>query len=303
MKKILVVYYSQAGQLENVLKNIVSPLQEDGFCVDMRAITPLKPYAFPWNFYKFFNQLPDSTFLRGCEVEPLEEIKQKYDLIILGYTVWYMAPSVPTVGFLRSKQAKELFRDTPVVTVVACRDMWILAQEKIKTLLKELGALHKDHIALTDRGKSIVSLITLPTYMLTGEKKFFSFLPPAGIHPDEIKYARRFGVRLSEALQKDEEKHSEPMLKKLAAVRVDGKLIATEKVADRSFKIWSRLIEKAGKPDSFARKVVITIYVSFLLLLICTVIPLNIIIRKIISLFQKEKIKKMEAYYELPSGR
>ncbi|MEN8302475.1 MAG: dialkylresorcinol condensing enzyme, partial [Campylobacterota bacterium] len=64
-----------------------------------------------------------------------------------------------------------------------------------------------------------------------------------------------------------------------------------------------KLIKLAGKKYSFGRKVVITIYVMFLLLLIFTVIPLNILARKFLSIFQKEKIKAMEDFYELPSGR
>jgi flavodoxin len=303
MKKVLVLYYSQTGQLKKVVDSFISDLGDDEIKVDIRAIKPKVKYPFPWPFYQFFDEFPESVFMDGCELNPVEDLEDDYDLIILGYTVWYMAPSIPVTAFMKSAQAKEIFKDKPVVTLVACRDMWVLAQEKIKDMLKDVGARLIDHVALTDQGGEVKSLVTLPRFLLTGKKNAFAFFPPAGIKQEEIDAASRFGKRLNEALKKDKEKEQEAMLTNLGAVSVNGKLIATEKIANRSFRIWSKLIKLAGKKYSFGRKVVITIYVIFLLLLIFTVIPINILARKILSVFQKEKIKAMEEYYELPSGR
>lgn len=303
MKKVLVLYYSQAGQLKRVLNSFVSKLGDETIKVDMKAIKPKREYPFPWPFYTFFDEFPESVHLDGCEIEELEDLEKDYDLIILGYTVWYMAPSIPITAFMQSEQAKRILKDKPVVTLVACRDMWVLAQEKIKYMLESVGARHIDHVALTDQGGEVLSLITLPTYMLTGNKNYFSFLPPAGIKKEEVDACERFGERLNAALKQDKEKQDEALLTNLGAAVVNAKLIATEKIANRSFHIWSKLIKLGGKKYSFGRKVVITIYVAFLLLLIFTVIPINIIARKILNIFQKDKIKAMEEYYELPSGR
>ena len=302
-KKVLVLYYSQNGQLKSVLESLTSTLGDESIQVDYKAIKPKRKYPFPWPFYEFFDEFPESVHLDGCEIEEIESLSDDYDLIILGYTVWYMAPSIPITAFMQSQQAKKVFKDTPVVTLVACRDMWVLAQEKVKSMIESVGGRHIDHIALTDQGGSVLSLITLPTYMLTGKKNYFSFLPKAGIKQEEVDACNRFGVRLNAALKENKEQEDDAMLKGLGACVVNAKLIATEKIANRSFQIWSKLIKKGGAKYSMGRKVVITIYVSFLLLLIFTVIPLNIIARKILNLFQKEKIKAMETKYELPSGR
>jgi len=302
-KKVLVLYYSQAGQLKRVLNSLTSTLGCDEIQVDMRAIKPKTKYPFPWPFYTFFDEFPESVHLDGCAIEEVDNLEDDYDLIILGYTVWYMAPSIPITAFMKSDQAKKLFKGKPVVTLVACRDMWVLAQEKVKEMLQDVGARHIDHVALTDQGGGVISLITLPTYMLTGNRNFFKTLPPAGIKQEEIAACERFGKRLSEALKDDKEKEDKAMLTSLGATVVNAKLIASEKIANRSFHIWSKLIKFGGKKQSVGRKVVITIYVAFLILLIFTVIPINIIARKILNIFQKEKIKAMEEQYELPSGR
>ena len=303
MKKVLVVYYSQTGQLRRVLESFVSKLGDDEIQVDMRAIRPKKEYPFPWPFYTFFDEFPEAVLMDGCEIEELEDLEDDYDLIILGYTVWYMAPSIPITAFLHSQQAKKIFKNKPVVTVVACRDMWVLAQEKIKKMLQRLDARLIDHVAFTDQSGSVLSLVTLPMWMFTGNRRYFSFLPQAGISEDDIKNASRFGKRLKEALKEDKEKGNEAMLKNLGAVNVNAKLIATEKIADRSFQVWTRIIKLAGPKYSFGRKVAITIYFAFLILLLVTVVPVNILARKILNTFQKEKLKEMEKKYELPSGR
>lgn len=303
MKKVLVLYYSQTGQLKRVVDSFISTLGDEEISIDMKSINPVTEYPFPWPFYEFFDEFPESVFMNGCALKELENLDDDYDLIILGYTVWYMAPSIPITAFMQSEQAKKLFKDKPVITLIACRDMWVLAQEKMKVMLQDLGAKHIDHVALVDQGGGVVSLFTLPAWMLSGKKKFFSFMPSAGILETEIAACNRFGKRLNEALHADKEKTGEALLKNLGAARVDGKLIATEKIANRSFKVWSTLIKKGGAKYSLGRKVVISIYVVFLILLLLTVVPLNLLARKILNIFRKEKLKAMEDYYELPSGR
>jgi len=303
MKKVLVLYYSQAGQLKRVVDSFISKLPDEEIQVDVKRITPKRSFPFPWPFYEFFDEFPEAVLMDGCEINEVEDVGDDYDLVILGYTVWYMSPSIPMTAFMQSEQAKKILKDKPVVTLIACRDMWVLAQEKMKKLLDEAGARLIDNVALTDQGKGAYSLVTLPRYLLSGKKNAFWFFPPAGILESDIEGASRFGVRLNEALKNDEEKRTEPMLKNMGAVNIDGKLIATEKIANRSFQVWTRLIKFSGKKYSFGRKISITVYVGFLVLLLLTVVPINVMVSKILNKFKKDKLNTLEANYELPSGR
>ena len=278
-------------------------MEEDSNIIcDYKAIIPRKPFPYPWKFYEFFDVFPEAVYLDGCEVEELD-YEEDYDLIILGYTVWFLSPSLPITGFLQSAQAKKLLYKKPVITVNACRDMWLTAQEKMKSLLRDVNAQLIDNVVLTDQGKSLHSFVTTPRWMLTGKKDAFWFFPKAGVAKNEIKDASRFGKRLCSSLAKDLEKENTPLLNKLGAVNVVGKLIATERIAHRSFLIWSKLIKKAGKSGSAGRKVVITIYSFFLLTLILTIVPINIIIRKLLYPFRKKHITNAIIYYEQPSGK
>ena len=303
MKKVLVLYYSQSGQLQSVMDSFISKLPDENIQVEVKKIEPLVDYPYPWPFYEFADEFPEAVHMDGCSVKEIENLESNYDLIILGYTIWFLAPSSPIVGFLKSRQAKRLFKNKPVVTVIACRDMWVMAQEKMKHLLNSLDAYLIDNVALTDQGKGIYSFVTTPRWLLTGKKDAFGIFPPAGILQSEIDAASRFGERLNSALKMNLEQQKQPLLTKLGAVNVNGKLIASEIIATRSSKVWAKIIKIFGKKGSLGRKVGLTMYSIFLVILVFTIVPLNIIIRKLLNLFQKEKLKDLEVKYEQPSGR
>ena len=60
MKKVLVLYYSQSGQMVKMVNSVTGPLKESGDVqVDYRKIKPLTKYPYPWPFYPFFDAFPD----------------------------------------------------------------------------------------------------------------------------------------------------------------------------------------------------------------------------------------------------
>ncbi|MGR6834549.1 dialkylrecorsinol condensing enzyme [Aliivibrio wodanis] len=304
MKKVLVVSHSQSGQLAKFVELATAPLrQSDEVKVDYHCVEPVNKYPYPWSFYPFFDAFPEAIYMNGCEVKPAENLEEEYDLVIIGYTVWFLSPSIPMTGFLKTAQAKRLIKDKPVITFIACRDMWVMAQEKMKTVISDLGGTLIDNAVLTDQGGSIYAFITTPRWLLTGKKDPFWIFPAAGVSEKDLQESDRFGHRLVSALENDLEKKKEPLLKNLNAVTVNGKLIGSEKIATRSFMVWGKLIQKSGKPGSFSRKIVITIYAVFLALMVLTLVPINLLVKKIISPFRKKAVEESIAYYEKPSGR
>jgi hypothetical protein len=304
MKKVLVVSHSQSGQLAKFVELATAPLrQSDEVKVDYHCVEPVNKYPYPWSFYPFFDAFPEAIYMNGCEVKPAENLEEEYDLVIIGYTVWFLSPSIPMTGFLKTAQAKRLIKDKPVITFIACRDMWVMAQEKIKAVIAELGGTLIDNAVLTDQGGSIYAFITTPRWLLTGKKDPFWIFPAAGASEQDLQESERFGHRLVSALENDLEKKKEPLLKNLNAVTVNGKLIGSEKIATRSFMVWGKLIQKSGKPGSFPRKIVITIYAVFLALMVLTLVPINLLVKKLISPFRKKAVEESITYYEKPSGR
>ncbi|NCD11453.1 MAG: dialkylresorcinol condensing enzyme [Epsilonproteobacteria bacterium] len=303
MKKILVVSYSQSGQLNDVLKRMMKPLEEVA-CYELvhRTIKPTRIYPFPWDFWTFMGVFPEAVALEPCEIEPFEADENVYDTVILAYQVWFLSPSIPITAFLKSAYAKEKLANVPVVTVIGCRNMWIMAQEKVKMLLNAIGAKLIDNIVLVDQGSSLATFITTPRWMLTGKKEAFWGLPKAGISEAEIARASRFGEAIHQGLQNDEEKRFTPLCEGLGAVNVDEKLIRSEKIGTRSFTIWGKFIRAFSKQGEMKRHAFIALYTLFLVAMIITVVPLNMLIQTLYRKLNKTAVEKEKAFYELPSG-
>ena len=167
-KHILVVSYSQTGQLDALTSHFLHPLkQQENTVIEEYKIRPLQPYTFPWKFIPFFNQFPESVHLNPAPIETPELQQKHYDLVIIAYTVWFLSPSQPITAFLQSEQAK-ILKNTPVITLIGCRNMWLMAQEKIKKMLTALDAPLIGNIVKTDQSNSWASFITTPAWMLSG---------------------------------------------------------------------------------------------------------------------------------------
>ena len=303
MRKVLTINYSQTGQLFRILNSIIQPLmQSEKIALDVLTIEPSKAFPFPWPFLQFFRIFPETVAMQPIELKPIVTNYQQYDLIVLSYQVWFLSPSLPIASFLQSEQAKGLFDGTPVVTVIGCRGMWLMAQEKVKSLLQKLNAKLVDNVVLTDDCGAFFSFLATPLWMFTGNKKHFSWVPSAGVSELEISQAKRFGEAIKQQLELGSEPITQSMLQGLSAVKINEKLIASERVATHSFNIWSRILRKLGAQQSKRRAMGLVVYVTFLLILILTVVPISALLKKLFSPLTKKKIAKQKEYYAQPSG-
>jgi len=303
-KKVLFIQYSQSGQLTDIVKSISTPLMSsDSVEVSTSTLNPEKPFPFPWPLLDFFNIFPECVYLDPPTIKPLDiNTNQKFDLIVLAYQVWFLAPSLPITAFLQSNEGKRLLQDTPVITLIGCRNMWVMAQQAITKLLKDANAHHIDNIVLTDQGSTLASFITTPRWVLTGKKNAFWGFPAAGIAAKEIQQAERFGHAIIDALKNDKEKNNSPILTGLGAAKVDISNLQSEKAGYRSFRIWGKLLRIIGKPTNPVRKLVLVLYIVFLIALILTVVPITMILQKVLQPLLKNKIEQIKEKYELPSG-
>jgi hypothetical protein len=169
--------------------------------------------------------------------------------------------------------------------------------------LRDAGARLLDNVALVDSQSALVTFITTPRWVLTGNKgKPGGLLPPAGVSQQDIDCAGRFGKAIVAALASDREKLDQPMLQGLSAVKVDTRLIASEKIGHRSFMIWGKLLRKIGPPGHPLRRVVLAVYALFLITMIITVVPINMLVNFILRSVFVQRVERERQYYEAPSG-
>jgi hypothetical protein len=305
MKSVLLIQYSQSGQLSDVAAHIMAPLVgSPDIEVTIETLKPAEDYPFPWPVLRFFDTFPEAVYLDAPAMQPLAvNPGKKFDLVILAYQVWFLSPSLPVTGFLKSPEAKRLLKDTPVVTVIACRDMWLMAQEQVKALLTACGARLVGNVALVDEAGSMGSFFATPLWVLTGNRgpRLFGLIPRAGVKPEQIAASSRFGDRMLKVLA-GSGKIDETLLQGLGAVQVNERLIASEKTARRSFQIWGKLLRSLGKQGSIARKPVLFVYIIFLVTLILTFVPLSMLVKALLAPLTRERVAAQKAYFGRPSG-
>jgi hypothetical protein len=306
-KKILVVEYSQSGQLHELVKTLTAPLQaNEQFELQSLVLKPTPAFPFPWPFLQFFNTFPETVYGDTPALEPLalDLPETGFDLVILAYQVWFLSPALPMQAFLKTDIAKQVLHDTPVMTLIACRNMWLMAQEQMKQTLNQLGAHLIDNVVLTDPAHSAFTFISTPLWVLTGKRGPFlnGLIPAAGISASDMAASRRFGEAIARELPTRQAGDLRPMCAGLAAVHINERLIASEKMARRSFMIWGRLLRAAGKAESPLRQGLLMFYILFLLTLILTLVPLSAVIKRLLAPLTRHHIEAQKRYYAAPSG-
>lgn len=306
MQRILVVYFSQTGQLREIVSSITAPLTaREDFEIVTAQIKPRRAYPFPWPFWQFFSTFPETVAELPDPIEPLEVgSNSDFDLVILAYQVWFLSPSMPMMAFLQSEQAKQLLNNRRVITVIGCRNMWLQAQERMKLHLQRIGARLVDNVVFTDSTHMAATFISTPLWMLTGRRGPFlgGRIPAAGIASTEIAAASRFGRALAEQLPHRSHQDDASFFVGLGAVKITEHLIASEAVGRRSFRAWGALLRACGRPNSPLRRIVLGIYIVFLICLILTVVPLSALIRRALRPITKARIAAQRQYFAAPSG-
>lgn len=305
MKKVLVVHYSQSGQLDSVVKEFTRPLVEsDDMSVTFENIRPVEDFPFPWPFFTFLDTFPECVYQDAPPIqEPGVSGDEDFDLVILAYQVWFLSPALPMTAFLQHPVAKSLLNGKPVVTLIACRNMWLMAQEDMKQKLEELNAHLVGNVAMVDEAGSVLSFFATPLWVLTGHKGPFlgGLIPRAGVAQKEIAASERFGRRIRDRLRFKGEV-SPDMFRSLSAVRINEGLISSEKTAKRAFRLWGRLLRSLGPRGAWQRKPVLAFYSVFLVAMILTVVPAGMLIKRLISPLTRQRIAKQKAYFSAPSG-
>ncbi len=298
MKNILVIYYSQSGQLLDIANQIAKPfLNDKEIDLTFHEIKLKKPFPFPWDNDAFFGAFPESFLQIPSELEPVPTsiLEKKYDLILFHYQVWYLSPSIPITSFLKSKEAKILLNNTPVVTISGSRNMWIIAQEKVKSLLKHNNAILKGNIALVDRTGNLISVITIVEWMFSGvKKKYLGIFPMPGVSEKDIQESDKFGAVIHQNLKNNTLDNLQPQLLEIGAVRIRPFLITVDKTGNKIFNKWSHFI--INKKET--RKGWIKVFKVYLLLAIWVISPIVYILHALTYPLRIRKIRKDLEYYK-----
>ncbi|MDR3697623.1 hypothetical protein [Mucilaginibacter sp.] len=244
-KKILAIYYTQSGQMGEIMETFTAPLAEAGAVIEKVEIRPLADYNFPWTGKRFFSVMPSCVLGIPEQLAPLGLKEKAYDLVILGYQPWFLSPSIPSSSLLQNTEFKALLKNTPVITISAARNMWINAFVRVRNMLKDAGAKLVGNIALVDKHPNAVSFITIFYWMLSGKKeRYLNIFPKPGISDEDIANTREFGKTIVKYLGHNSWDGMQEELLNQKAVEINYNLMFIEARAKPIFKIWANFIAK-----------------------------------------------------------
>jgi len=300
MKKVLVVYYSQTGQLTEIIKSVLSPMEKSqDVSLVFEELRPKKKFPFPWTSQQFCDVFPESFLEIPCELEPFSfNADDDFDLIVLAYTIWYMSPSIPITAFLKSSEAQKVIKNRPVVTVIGCRNMWLLAQEKVKTRIYDMGGQISGNIVLMDKALNLIGIVTIAYWMFSGKKdRCLRIFPRPGVSEKDIREAKRFGHIILKELSKDKIDLDQMVLNEQGAICVLPSYILFENRIQKIFKIWSNFILQKGGPNDPRRQFRVRLFFYYLLVAIFLIAPLATFVSFVARIFNRKKIKDAVEYF------
>jgi hypothetical protein len=293
-KKVLAIYYSQSGQLGEIIDNITEPLIAGGITVEKIRIKPVNDYPFPWTGERFYDVMPDCVLGVPVPLEPFELQETSYDLIILGYQSWFLSPSIPSNSLLQHPSVKAVLKDTPVVTVTGARNMWLNAFVGIKNLLRANGANHVGNIALVDQHLNPISYFTIFHWLLGGKKtRLLGFFPLPGVSDVDIAHSKVFGETMLPYLMNDSWEGMQEKLVAQNAVTYNYSLMILEAKAGPQYIGWANKVN-----SSRHRSGLLSVFKYYLHVALFIGAPILLIIDALfIKPFSSQKIKKQKQYY------
>ena len=267
MKRVLVVYYTQSGQLKEIIDSVLSPLTE--VTIDFLPIDTTEPFPFPWTDEAFFGAFPESYLQIPQPLKPFQLAHTDYDLVILGYQVWYLSPSIPFNSFLQSEAGKQLLQGKPVITISGTRNMWVMAQQKVKKLLTDCGAHLVGNIALTDRHHNHISVITIVQWLFSGDKnkRYLGVFPKAGVADKDIQGASVYGTLIAPHLQTGDYTGLQQAIVAHGGVHYKRFILSAEKKGNRLFGIWAKMIYGSKKRKFLLKCFRIYLYIAIWVLM------------------------------------
>jgi hypothetical protein len=294
--KILAIFYTQSGQLGEIVKNFIAPLENCD--IDLIQYNTKKDFPFPWTDKVFYNQMPESVLEIPFELEEINYKYEKYDLIILGYQPWFLSPSIPTTSLLKNEKFKKILLDTPVITIIGARNMWLNSQESVKSMIKSGGGNLIGNVPLIDRTTNLISAITIVHWLKTGKKtRKFGFFPLPGISDRDIKGVNKPGQILNTCLIESKLDNFQQEIVKLGLITINPNILFIEERAKKIFLLWANMISK--KQLKNANKTFWTQFFRFYLLFALFIISpiLLIVFNVLIRPLSRVSFHKKKQYF------
>lgn len=296
MNKILVVSYSQSGQLNEIVNRFLKPF--DPSSIEHLTVQPQKLFPFPWTSDVFFDTMPETVLEEPILLADINPQQDKYSLIILAYQPWFLSPSLPISSLLQQEKFRQIISNTPVVTLIGGRNMWLNAQESVKKHIRAAGGILVANIPFMDRTSNLVSAVTILHWMLTGRKdRKWGIFPLPGVSDKDIESATGFGRMVRSALDNRDFNGLQNTILSSGLIEIPTDILFIEQRAKKIFYLWANLIKKKGTTPQ-KRKKLVGLFKYYLLIALFMGAPVLLFVYNLlIAPFTKSAIEKKKEYF------
>jgi hypothetical protein len=194
--RVLFVYYTLSQQAARVATAMTDTLKAEG-CDVTEAVIEFtdKRYKkrfdhFPWKhaFLDLLAMLPAQLRRATGEIGiPDAAASGDYDLVVVGSPTWWLTTNMPIRSYLESPEGVKTLNGKDFASYVVCRRYWGNNQKTVKRLGTKAGGTYLDGIHFAYEGGQVRSLLSLLSYMKSGEYKdrFLGIkIPPTNLKSD-----------------------------------------------------------------------------------------------------------------------
>jgi hypothetical protein len=292
MDRVLVLYYSQSGEVAEIATVFATELSRTGAEVTIEGLDTETLYPYPWrSIRRFFDVMPESVLglpppIRSPGYDPTS----RFRLVVLVYPVWFLSPALPVQALFQLRHAQVL-HGTETVTITVCRAMWQRASERIKSLLATAGAVHCDNVVVTHQGSPLLTLVSTPRALLFGRKEsLLGLFPKAGVAHSDRARVQLLATVIAQRLRSD---RSFGGSSGESALSITRWLVVPELLASYCFYSAAVVIRALGKIHPALRALGVYAFAVFLLALILIGLPLSITVSALAWLGMR---KRLDAY-------
>jgi hypothetical protein len=300
--KVALFYYTQTGQALTIADRVCKPLLQAGYDVVHKEIVPEEPYPFPWLAMDFFQVFPESRLGIPCKLRLLDfgDVEDA-DLVLVAGQSWYLSCSIPLHAFFQSDDVKNYLKGRNVVVAMGCRNMWVMAQLRIRKYIREAGGRYVGFISLQDKAANLVSVITVVRWLFYNKKEATRFLPAAGVSPEDICRAEVFGQIIRDALERNDFSGLQADLMRERAVTFLPTVYFIEKNGYRLWGQWAKFIIRKGSYKAPEREPYLRVFCAYLFFVLYAVSPIGMIFFFLTYPFRRASLRKVrrEMCYEL----
>ncbi len=210
--KVLFVYYTYTKQTQKVVEAMSEMLRDRGCDVklakidltDSRYTARFHQFPMPHAFRELVAMIPAEIFRKTGDISIPEDARGgDYDLVCIGSPTWWLSTDLPMRSYLESDAAGAVLGGTSFAPVVVCRRYFGHNQRTVKKLATQRGGKYLDGIHFAYQGGQIKSLLSLLSYLGTGEyrDRYLGVkIPPTNIQEYHLAEARTFANGLADQL-------------------------------------------------------------------------------------------------------